>query len=53
MCVCVCVKQAKIVRVELIQYPKFNQQRCREELVFEYPNGTVVPFSQHVSPELN
>ena len=41
--------QSKNVRIELIQYPKFNQQRCREELVFEYPNGNVVAFSQHVS----
>ena len=49
---CACFPpQGKNVRIELIQYPKFNQQRCREELVFEYPNGTVVAFSQHVSAQ--
>jgi len=41
--------QTKNVRIERIQYPKSNRKRCREELVFEYPNGVVIPFSQHVS----
>ena len=37
------------MRIERIQYPKSNCKRCREELVFEYPNCVVSPFSQHVS----